>query len=51
MDDDDLNKIKKDIERLKRVQFKLHYLITEILTEEQRKDLLEKITKYKVFDF
>jgi hypothetical protein len=49
--DDDLNKIKKDIERLKRVQLKLHYLITEILTEEQRKDLLEKITKYKVFDF
>jgi len=46
----EINDLKKSIERLKRVQLKLNYLIMELLTEEQRKDLLEKIIKYKVFD-
>ena len=46
-----MDDIKKDIERLKRVQLKLNYLIMELLTEEQIKDLYVKITKYKIFDF
>lgn len=46
----DLEEVKKDIEKLKKRQFKLHYLIFELLTEEQHKVLFEKITKYKIFD-
>lgn len=45
-----MDEIKKDIERLKKRQFKLHYLIFELLTNEQQEILYEKIVKYKIFD-
>lgn len=46
----EIEEIKRQIERLKRVQLKLHFLITELLTEEQHSILYEKIVKYKIFD-